>query len=163
MSEMLTKLKKLIHLKIFILTFLFGIVFEGIGYLRVHLFRIFGLYGDTFAQHQFYAIILGVVRNVLIPILMFVVLYRLGKDIVLRSAYISVSVSLFIGGAFGPFFRCFVDQLISPDLWWDSWAGQLYLTAVQAMVHALRQFFLGFTALALAYLRNREGPSEGVR
>ena len=156
---MLTKLeKRLIHRKVFITALLFGLVFGGIDGLRA-LFRNFGLVPF---RVPIYVDILGVVSGVLLPILMFVVLYLLGKNIDLRNSYGSVSISLLIGGAIGPLFGCFLDQLISPDLWWDSWAGQLYITAVQAMVHSPRQFFLGFTALALAYLRNREEPAEGV-
>ena len=157
---MLTKLEnRVINRKVFITALLFGLVFGCIDNLRV-LFRILGLVPF---RVTIYVYILGVVRSILIPILMFVVLYRLGKRIDLRNSYDSVSISLLIGSAVGPIFGCFLDQLVYPELWWDSWVGQLYLAAVQALVQASRLFFLGFTALALAYLRNREEAAEGVR
>ena len=103
---------------------------------------------NTLAQHRLYASIISTVREVLLPILIFAALYRIGKNIDLRNSYGSVSASLLIGVALG----FFVGELISRVWWWDYWGDLLYISALRAVSRVPLQFFLGFTALALAYL-----------
>ena len=163
---MLTKLKKLvIHRKVFIPALLFGLVLGGIESFRIYYFFFIIVHA-----RELFMSTLGVVRGALLSIIMFVIFYRLGKNIDLRNSYVSVSASLIIGSTLGPLFGwlagVIILKLISPvaaEYWWDSWGDQLRRAALLATFHIPRQLFLGFTALSLAYLRNRERLAEGVR
>ena len=163
---MLTKLKKrIIHRKVFITALLFGLVLGGIESFRVYYF-----FFIIVCARELFMSTLGVVRGALLSIIMFIIFFRLGKNIDLRNSYVNVSASLIIGSTLGPLFGWLAGVIIlklispvAPEYWWDSWGDQLRRAALLATFHIPRQLFLGFTALSLAYLRNRERLAEGVR
>jgi len=163
-SEMLTNLKKLvIHRKVFITALLFGLIIGFVNNLWVYfLLKIFqGRLSLT--QFQSFMNILPVLKDVSLSIIMFVAFYRLGKDIDLKNAYVNVSASLIIGCAPSLFLGWLLSLLImSGEFWLYHVSDQLYKGAQAGAYCVAWQFFLGFTALALAYFRNREGPAEGV-
>ena len=162
---MLTKLKNhLIHRKVFITALLFGLILGGVNNLSVYFLFVMFQGRFSFTQFQLFMNILRVVKDILVSIIMFVVFYRLGKDIDLKSAYANVSASLLIGYASGVFLGWLSSVLIMEvEFWWGYLGDQLYKDAQAGVYCVTRQFFLGFTALSLAYLRNREGRAEGVR
>ena len=153
---MLTKLEKsVINRKVFITALLFGLVVGGIDGYRVYL--------PSMLHHR----ALSMVSDLLIPTLLFVSLYLLGKGIDLRDTYGRVSASLLIGSVLGGF-SGFVSGYLIPPYGWEDWgplplASGFAIASKRSLLHMIRLFFLGFTALALAYFRNREGPAEGVK
>jgi len=70
-----------------------------------------------------------------------------------------VSVSLFIGCALAHCFRYVVGYFINPigrETWTSEWTSILVIAATHGLSHGLSLFFLGFTAIALAYLRSEK-------
>lgn len=123
-------------------------------------------YGLSISQYGHFLSILSVVQGILIPLILFVALYRLGKRIDMSSTYVDVSVSLFIGCALAHCFGYVVGYFINPigrEVWTSEWTSILVLAATYGYSHGLSLFFLGFTAIALAYFRSRERPAEEVR
>jgi len=113
--------------------------------------------------------ILSLVIEILIPLTLFITLYRLGKRIDLRSTYIDVSVSLFIGFALTHCFGYVVGSFINPMgremIWSSEWTlrrlssvkmSPLEIAVMNGLSYGLYLFFLGFTAIALSYFRSRE-------
>ena len=87
----------------------------------------------------------------------------LGRRIDLRSTYVDVSVSLFIGCALALCFGYVVGYFINPigrETWASEWTSILVMAATHGLSHGLYLFFLGFTAIALAYFKSREGQAE---
>jgi len=163
---MLTRLEKLvIHRKVFITALLSGLMFGVVNNLWVHfLFKIFQEARSPYTQFLLLVDILRVLRDVSLSSILFVALYRLGKNIDLKNAYVNVSASLIIGCAPGLFLGLLLSVLImSVEFWWYHFSDNLYRGAQAGAYCVAWQFFLGFTALALAHFRNREGPAEGVR
>jgi len=156
-----------IHRKVFAFALSAGMVVGVIGGFRVFLILLLiERYGFTTTQCGFYSSILSVVLNILIPIMLLIALYRLGKRIDLRSTYVDVGVSLFIGGALAHCFGYVVGYFLNPigrEFWTSDSTSILVIAATHGLSHGLYLFFLGFTAITLAYFRSREGPSEGVR
>ena len=161
---MLTKLEnRVINRKVFITALLFGLVVGAIDGYRVQLpLMLLHRQNVPFAKVGTYLSVLSMVSDLLIPTLMFASLYLLGKGIDLRDTYGRVSASLLIGSVLGGFSGFVSGYLITP-YGWENWTSGFAIASTRSLLHMIRLFFLGFTALALAYLRNREGPSEGVR
>ena len=158
-----------IHRKVFVFAFSAGMVVGAIrGTIRGFMMLLPLLLierGLTTPQTGRYLSILSAVLDILIPIMLFVALYRLGKRIDLRSTYVDVSVSLFIGCAPAHFFGYILGYYINPvarEVWASEWNSIIVIAATRGSSQGLYMFFLGFTALALAYFRSREGPTEGV-
>lgn len=123
-------------------------------------------YGFSSSQSQLYLSILSLVLNIPITIMLFIALYRLGKRIDMRSTYVDVSASLFIGYTLAHYFGYFLGSFINPLsrewIWALDLVSILKITVMYGLSQGLNMFFLGFTAIALSYFRNREEPAEGV-
>jgi len=160
-----------IHRKVFIFALSAGMVVGAIrgairGFMMLLPLLLVDRHGLSTSQAGRYLSILSVVLDVLIPIMLFVALYRLGKRIDLRSTYVDVSVSLFIGCALAHCFGYILGYYINPvvrEVWTSEWNSILVIAATRGLSQGLYLFFLGFTAITLAYFRSREGPTEGVR
>ena len=164
---MLTKLKKLIiHRKVFITALLYGLIFGVVNNLWVY--SLFKIFQGRLPETEFQLFIDGIdilrgLKDVLLSSTLFVTFYSLGKDIDLKNDYTNVSASLIIGCAPGLFLGWLLSTLImSMEFWWYHFGDQLYRGAQAGAYCVTRQFFLGFTALALAYFRKREGSVEEV-
>ena len=155
-----------IHRRVFVFALSAGMVVGVIrGYGMLLALLLIDRYGLSFSQCGLCLSILSVVMS-MIPLILFIALYRLGKRIDLRSAYVDVSASLFIGCALAHFFGYVVGYFINPigrENWTSEWTSILVIAAMHGLSHGLYLFFLGFTAIALAYFRSREGLAEGVR
>ena len=155
-----------IHRKIFVFALSAGMIVGVIRGFRMFLaLLLIDRHGLTTSQCGLYLSTLSVVLDILIPIMLFVALYRLGKRIDMRSTYVDVSVSLFIGCALAHCFGYVLGYFINPvgrEVWTSDWTSILLIAATRGLSHGLYLFFLGFTALALAYFWSREGPAEGV-
>ena len=122
-------------------------------------------YGLSSSQCRLWLSILSVVMST-IPIILFIALYRLGRRIDMRSTYVDVSASLFIGCVLAHFFGYVVGFFINPvgrETWTSVWTSTFEMAAMQGFSYGLYLFFLGFTAIALAYLRSREGQVEAIK
>ena len=77
----------------------------------------------------------------------------------MKSTYVDVSVSLFIGSALAHCFGYVVGYFINPigrETWTSEWTSILVIAATHGLSQGLSLFFLGFTAIALSYFRSRE-------
>ena len=162
---MLTKLKKLvIHRKVFITALLSGLIFGVVNNLWVYIIFKMLQSNLSFIQFQLFIDILTRSKDVSLSSIFFVALYRLGKDIDLKNGYVNVSASLIIGCAPGFFLGWLLSILImSVEFWWYHFGGQLFKDTLAGAYCVTWQFFLGFTALALAYFQKREGTAEEVK
>jgi hypothetical protein len=153
-----------IHRRVFVFALSAGMVVGVIrGYGMFLPLLLIERYGLSSSQCGLCLSILSVVLDILIPLILFVALYRLGKRIDLRSTYVDVSVSLFIGCALAYGFGYVVGSIINPmsrEMIWADWTSILEMAAMHGLSHGLYLFFLGFTAIALAYFRSREGLAE---
>lgn len=157
-SNTLTKLKKpVICRKVFIIALLFGLVIGVVSNLWVYFLFIVFQGRLPFTQFQSFMNILQIVKDFLPSIVMFFVFYRLGKNIDIKKAYVGVSASLIIGFAPGLFLGWLSSVFImSVEFWWYNLGDQLYKDALAGVSCVTRQFFLGFTAIALAYFRTEK-------
>ena len=96
------------------------------------------------------------------PIIMFLAIYFLGKKVDVARRYISVGISLFIGGLIGNS----VPYFLLPELFGSHWEGAFpdilsVVTTVIAFTIILLEFgfstlFVGFFAVSLANFRHRK-------
>lgn len=156
-----------INRKVFVFALSAGIVLGLIrGYTMFLALLLRERYRLSSSQFLLCSSILSVVLEILIPLTLFITLYRLGKRIDLRRTYIDVSVSLFIGCALAHCFGYVVGSFINPMgremIWPSEWTSILEIAVMNGLSHGLYLFFLGFTAIALSYFRSREGPAGEV-
>jgi len=156
-----------IHRRVFVFALSAGMILGVIRGFRMFLaILLIERYGFSSSQCGLCLSILSVVLNIPIIIMLFVALYRLGKRIDMRSTYVDVSVSLFIGCALAHCFGYVVGSFINPigrEVWASDWTSILEIAVMHGLSQGLNLFFLGFTAIALSYFRSRGGPAEGVR
>ncbi len=88
------------------------------------------------------------------PLLLFASFYLIGRNIDLASDFLSVVVPLFIGSWAGQLIgRLGTSWYISVSLGWESAPSTLVGFAWAALHEAFSfEFFVGFTALAMAYI-----------
>jgi len=103
------------------------------------------------------------------PVLLFYVFYRLGKKVPLAERYISVGISLFVGGMLGYVVPYFLDPVAFGSSWGFAFPDLLSLTATildltLLFVRAgLDTLFPGFVAIAIANIRSKSNwPPERV-
>lgn len=92
-----------------------------------------------------------VVSFILSPLLLFASFYLIGRNIDLASDFLSVLVSLFIGSLAGRligYFFLYADSYAAPS----SFLEFLWLGLELLYVAFSLEFFVGFTALAMAYI-----------
>ena len=154
-----------IHRSVFVFALSAGMVVGVIrGYKMFLAILLVEWYSFSSSQCRLWLNILSVVMSI-IPLILFVALYWLGRRIDLRSTYFDVSVSLFIGCALAHCFGYVIGYFINPmgrETWTSEWTSLLEIAAMHGLSYGLYLFFLGFTAIALSYFRKREGPAEGV-
>ncbi len=148
-----------IHRRVFVFALSAGMVVGVIrGYRMFLALLLIERYGLSSSQYGFYLSILSAVMST-IPLILFVALYRLGKRIDLRSTYFDVSVSLFFGSALAHCFGYVLGYFINPigrETWASEWISILVIAATHGLSYGPYLFFLGFTAIALAYLRSEK-------
>ena len=95
------------------------------------------------------------------PVLLFYVFYRLGKKVPLAERYISVGVSLFVGGMLGYVAPYFLINVALGNSWSFAFLDSLPLIAtilylMLLFVRAgLETLFPGFVAIAVANIRSK--------
>jgi hypothetical protein len=92
-----------------------------------------------------------VVSFILSPLLLFASFYFIGRNIDLASDFLSVLVSLFVGSLAGRsigYFSLYADSYVVPSSFLEFlWLGLELLCIAFSL-----EFFVGFTALAMAYI-----------
>lgn len=155
-----------IHRRVFVFALSAGMVVGVIrGYRMFLALLLVKRYGLSSSQCGLFLSILSVVLDILIPLILFVALYRLGKRIDMRSTYVDVSFSLFIGCAPAHCFGHVVGSFINPigrEVWTSEWTSMLEIAVMHGLSRGLNLFFLGFTAIALSYFRSREETEKGA-
>jgi len=159
-----------IHRRVFVFALSVGMIVGVIRGFRMFLYiLLIERYGFSSSQSGLCLSILSLVMGIPMTIVLFAALYRLGKRIDMRSTYVDVSVSLFIGCAlahcFGYVLGSFINPISREGIWasdWN-WISILEIAVMHGLWQGLNLFFLGFTAIALSHFRSREGPAEGVR
>ena len=109
-----------------------------------------------------FALAVGVIGLLLNPVMLFALMYVLGRSLDLRATYLTVAYSLFLGALIGAL-------LGHATIFAIPLRGSVLLTGVSMVIEsvgsALSAVFVGFTAAALAFIRPRpvSDPTESQR
>jgi hypothetical protein len=102
--------------------------------------------------------VIGIALN---PVLLFLLMYVIGRGLDLKGDYPAIASSLFVGGLVGGFAGRALVYFASPaSVDGLSAMGSITLESVGSAVSGV---FVGFTAAALAFVRRRSGPREGAQ
>ena len=104
-----------------------------------------------------FVLALGLVGVAMNPLLLFLLVYVIGRSLDLKGEYLAVCSYLFLGAFVGGFTGRAAIYYISPA------GANSFATAasigVESIASAVSAVFVGFTAAAIAFIR-RAGPSE---
>lgn len=143
------------NLIVFGVAFAFSFVVDAISNSSILVDRVLSLSSEKFVWAVYF---INVVSFIVSPFLLFASFYLIGRDIDLASDFLSVLVPLFLGswaghliGYFSLAF-CYMSLYAGPyfaptallQFLWTGWTGF-------TMAFSL-EFFVGFTALAIAYI-----------
>jgi hypothetical protein len=144
--------------KIFVAAFVFSFVIPILSYASTFLIRTL--------DHEMWDLVAfstGAISFIVSPLLLFASFYWIGRNIDLVSEFPSVLVSLFVGSLAGrsvSYFSLYAGSYSAPStLLQLLWFGLSLLRTAFSL-----EFFAGFTALAVAYIRKKrptKPPSLG--
>lgn len=132
---------------IFVVTIILGFTIAFVGSLPVFLI-------NDIQTFQMYSSIFIIINLIISPVLVFVVFYLIGKKFDLKLNLKSSIIRLLIGAYIGHFLGYITIQFING--FWDIWSTFIASIVSSAFFFT---FFIAFTALAIAYLKqNNQVP-----
>lgn len=148
--------------RIFFVALIFSLIIGVLGNVSVVLFWVFAPDAQAIA---FMSLGLNVVSFFISPLLLFAVFYFIGGRIDLVFEFLSVVMSLFLGSLAGHLIGYFPLQLFYVIGYDSTFASQgfLFVNILWMLWYAFRiavsaEFFVGFTALSIAYIMKKRSP-----